>query len=264
MTNYKNITVDTDLRGVATLTLNRPNKHNALNKSLISELRNATAKLGKDKTVRIVILTGAGESFCAGGDINWFADNLKSDREERIAESMQLAQMLFDLNNLPKPLIGRINGSAYGGGVGMMSVCDITVGIDQSNFGLTEVRLGLIPANISPYVVKRIGSANARTVMLSGALFNGKRALDLGLLTFCTTAKGLNAKIEDIVTSHLEAAPEAVRETKKLIEHVSSHNVHDNMIYTANKLADIWDTSEGKIGISCFLNKHRPPWRSAK
>jgi methylglutaconyl-CoA hydratase len=231
---------------------------------MIAELRVAAAQLAKDDSVRVVVLSGNGKSFCAGGDIGWFKENAESTRAKRVADSSQLALMLNDLNQLPKPLIGRIQGAAYGGGVGMISVCDIAIGVDEARFGLTEVRLGLIPANISPHVVNRIGVANSRATMLSGALFTASRAVGYGLLNEVTSADGLDARIEDIVAEHLEAALGAVAETKKLIAYVSTHDMADNMIYTADRLADAWETPEGEIGIKSFLGKTLPPWRSGK
>lgn len=258
---YETLTLSVDERGVALLTLNRPEKHNALNAELIAELRHAAAALAVDDAVRVVVLTGAGKSFCAGGDIRWFAANIDRTRQERVYESGELARMLHDLNSLPKPLIGRINGPAYGGGIGMISVCDIAIGLADSRFGLTEVRLGLIPANISPYVVARIGKPNARATMLSGALFDGKRAGEIGLLNQVVASEALDDTVAAIVADHLEAAPGAVAETKRLIDFVASHDIRDSMIYTADRLADAWETAEGQTGVETFLNKQLPPWR---
>ena len=261
---YETITLETDARGVARLTLNRPDKHNALNGKLIDELKHAADALAIDNYVRVVILSGNGKSFCAGGDFNWFKGNAESDRATRIRESSKLAHMLNVLNALPKPLIGRIQGSAYGGGVGMISVCDIAVGVETACFGLTEVRLGLIPANISPHVVSRIGAANSRATMLSGALFSAAKAEKIGLLNETVPADTLDARIDEIIDEHLEAALGAVGETKRLIAFVDNHGIADNMIYAADRLADAWETDEGKTGINSFLNKELPPWRSGK
>lgn len=262
--NFETLTLETDARGVAYLTLNRPEKHNALNREMIAELRVAAARLADDASVRVVVLSGNGKSFCAGGDIGWFKENAESTRAKRVAESSQLALMLNDLNTLPKPLIGCIQGAAYGGGVGMISVCDVAIGVDTATFGLTEVRLGLIPANISPHVVNRIGATNSRATMLSGALFDASRAAEYGLLTEATSADTLDARIDEVVREHLEAALGAVAETKRLIAYVSTHDMADNMIYTADRLADAWETPEGEIGIKSFLGKTLPPWRSGK
>ena len=263
-TNYETLTLETDARGVAYLTLNRPEKHNALNREMIAELRVAAARLADDDRVRVVVLSGSGKSFCAGGDIGWFKENAESTRAKRVAESGQLALMLNDMNALPKPLIGRIQGAAYGGGVGMISVCDIAIGVDTARFGLTEVRLGLIPANISPHVVNRIGVTNSRATMLSGALFDANRAAGYGLLNEVASADTLDARVDEVVREHLEAALGAVAETKRLIAFVSTHDMADNMIYTADRLADAWETPEGELGIKSFLGKTLPPWRSGK
>ena len=261
---YETITLNTDARGVARLTLNRPEKHNALNGQLITELHHAADALAADDSVRVVALSGEGKSFCAGGDFNWFKGNAEADRATRTYEGMKLAHMLNAMNALPKPLIGRIQGSAYGGGVGMISVCDITVGVKTARFGLTEVRLGLIPATISPHVVARIGTANSRATMLSGALFDAARAEKIGLLNEVVAVGDLDTRIDEIIDDHLEAALGAVGETKRLIAYVASHDIHDNMAYTADGLADAWETEEGQTGINCFLNKKLPPWRSGK
>ncbi|KMK64326.1 MULTISPECIES: crotonase/enoyl-CoA hydratase family protein [Rhodobacterales] len=260
-TSYETIIVETDARGVATVTLNRPDKHNALNADLIAELFDAVEDLASDDKVRIVILTGAGKSFCAGGDFNWFASNVEKSRAERVEQSATLAHLLRRLDTLQKPLIGRINGPAYGGGVGMISVCDYTIGAEGARYGLTEVKLGLLPANISPYVVARIGKVHARETMLSGALFDSARAERIGLLTEVVAADALDAAVERVVHDHLQAAPGAVADTKALIAYVASHDLETNMIYTADRLADAWETGEGIEGINSFLNKSVPSWR---
>ena len=260
-TSYETILVETDARGVATVTLNRPDKHNALNADLIAELFDAVEDLASDDKVRIVILTGAGKSFCAGGDFNWFASNVEKSRAERVEQSATLAHLLRRLDTLQKPLIGRINGPAYGGGVGMISVCDYTIGAEGARYGLTEVKLGLLPANISPYVVARIGKVHARETMLSGALFDSARAERIGLLTEVVAANALDAAVERVVHDHLQAAPGAVADTKALIAYVASHDLETNMIYTADRLADAWETEEGIEGINSFLNKSLPSWR---
>lgn len=260
-TTYETILLETDERGVATVTLNRPDKHNALNGTLIAELADAAEKLAADDKVRIVILTGTGKSFCAGGDFNWFASNVEKSRAERVEQSATLAHLLRRLDTLQKPLIGRINGPTYGGGVGMISVCDYTIGAEGARYGLTEVKLGLLPANISPYVVARIGKVHARETMLSGALFDSARAERIGLLTEVVAADALDAAVERVVHDHLQAAPGAVADTKALIAYVASHDLETNMIYTADRLADAWETGEGIEGINSFLNKSVPSWR---
>ena len=259
---YQTIAIETDDRGVATIRLNRPEKHNALNDVMIQELRQAAAQLAADDAVRVVVLTGTGKSFCAGGDFKWFGKTMEKSRTDRAFESGELGRMLRDLDTLPKPLIGHINGHAYGGGVGMISVCDVTIGGNASRFGLTEVRIGLIPANISPYVISRIGAANSRATMLSGALFDGDRAAQIGLLNYVVDNAEIEARVEAVIVDHLEAAPGAVAETKRLIRYVDAHTIEDNVLYTQDRLADAWETEEGQTGVTAFLNKKLPPWRS--
>ena len=262
ITEFQTLRLETDDLGVATLTLYRPDKHNALNEQLIAELTEAAGQLAADRSVRVVVLTGAGASFCAGGDLNWFAGNINRTPEQRREQSDRLADMLYALDTLPKPLIGRINGSAYGGGVGMISVCDLAVAVDNARFGLTEVRLGLLPATISPYVVARIGAVNARATMLSGALFGADQAQTIGLLNDCCPVEQLDSRIGQIVADHLQAAPGAVAATKQLIRTVSGQPVENCRAVTAERLSAAWDSEEGRTGIDCFLNKRRAPWRS--
>ena len=225
---FQTITLEQDARGVARLTLNRPDKHNALNGQLIEELKQAADLLAADSGVRVVVLSGEGKSFCAGGDFNWFKENAEADRATRIRESSKLAHMLNALNGLPKPLIGRIQGPTYGGGVA------------------------------------RIGAANARATMLSGALFSAAKAEKIGLLNETASPDDLDARIDAIIADHLEAALGAVGETKRLIAYVAGHGIDDNMIYTADRLADAWETDEGATGINSFLGKKLPPWRTGK
>lgn len=262
MQDYRTIRLEKDDKGVARLTLARPEKHNALNAEMIDELHHAAEALALDKAVRVVVLTGEGRSFCAGGDLEWFRQSAEADPRTREREGERLARMLYRLATLPKPLIGRINGQAFGGGVGMISVCDITVGDASARFGLTEVRLGLVPATISPYVVRRIGAANARKVMLSGALFDALRADEIGLLDEIVATEDLDGRVNQIVADHLEAAPNAVAVTKELISWVAEHSLEEALPHTARILAKAWESEEGRIGIEAFLTKKLPPWRN--
>ncbi len=170
MSDFETIDVAIDARGVATLTLNRPEQHNVLSGLMIDELTTATLHLADNAAVRIVVLTGAGKSFCAGGDLGWMQAQMNASRAQRIEEARKLALMLKALRDLPKPLIGRVNGQAYGGGIGLISVCDAAISVSGARFGLTETKLGLIPATISPYVVARIGQANALRTFTSARL----------------------------------------------------------------------------------------------
>ncbi|RLA18553.1 MAG: crotonase/enoyl-CoA hydratase family protein [Gammaproteobacteria bacterium] len=260
MSQYETITLEIESRGVARLTLNRPDLHNAMNAQLISEMQQALALVESSDEVRVVVLTGAGSTFCAGGDLNWMKSNITKTRAQRVEETGELANMLAALNNLSKPLIGRVQGLAYGGGVGMVSVCDIAIGVSTATFGLTEVKLGLTPATISPYVVKRIGAANARRNFFNSRIFNAEEAQRIGLLTEAVEAEKLDEAVEKEIKMILKCAPGAIASTKKLIDYVDTHSAPDNRIYTAANLADAWETAEGQEGIDAFLNKRKANW----
>ncbi|MFO7855064.1 MAG: crotonase/enoyl-CoA hydratase family protein [Paracoccaceae bacterium] len=254
------IRIETDARGVATLTLARPEKRNALSARMIAELHEAADALAADPSVRVVVMTGEGDHFCAGGDLGWMRAQRDVDREARLAEAMKLARMLGALNRLPKPLIGRVNGPAYGGGMGMMSVCDVTLTVEGARFGFTEVRLGLIPATISPYVVARMGEAKARRVFFSGRLFDAAEARELGLAARVTTPEALDAAVEAEVAPYLAAAPESVAASKALVQALGPQVSEEVMADTARRLADTWETASAEEGIAAFFEKRRPVW----
>jgi methylglutaconyl-CoA hydratase len=170
--------------------------------------------------------------------------------------------MLRTLDELPRPLVGRINGGAYGGGTGLVSVCDVAIGVEGARFGLTEVRLGLLPANISPFVVRRLGAAASRRLMLSGRIFEAAEAVELSLLHAAVPPGELDAAVEAEVAELLRAAPGAAAATKKLIRFVSTHDLEANLDYTAEALADGWESAEGQEGVEAFLAKRKPSWRS--
>jgi len=260
---FETLDLHLDARGVVRVTLNRPDTHNALNATLIAELRQAADWLYSAGGVRAVVITGAGKTFCAGGDLGWMQQNMAKSRIERVAESTELALMLRALNELPMPLIGRINGPAYGGGVGMISVCDIAIGIDSGVYALTEVRLGLLPANIAPYVVARMGAANARRNFLTARRMSAAEAQRMGLLSEVVSVDQLDAAVERELADLLQCAPDAVAATKKLVGYVHSHDLPTSIIYAADKLADAWETNEGREGIEAFFAKRPPAWRKA-
>lgn len=262
MNHFKTISFEVDDRGIAQITLNRPEVHNAMDAELISEIQQALAEIEISTEIRVVILTGADQTFCAGGDLNWMKSNINKTRAQRVEETGELANMLAALNNLSKPLIGRVQGSAYGGGVGMMSVCDIAIGVTGSTFGLTEVKLGLTPATISSYVVKRIGATNARRNFFNARIFKAEEAQQMGLLTVVVGPENLDEAVEQEIKMILKCAPGAIASTKKLISYVDTHNAADNRTYTAANLADAWETEEGQEGIDAFLNKRKASWFS--
>ncbi|MCG7519125.1 crotonase/enoyl-CoA hydratase family protein [Ruegeria sp. Ofav3-42] len=259
---FETISVTTDARGVATLTLDRAEKHNAMSAQMITELTQATDQLGEDDSVRVVVLTGAGKSFCAGGDLGWMQAQMAADPETRFVEARKLAEMLQALNSLPKPLIGAIQGNAFGGGVGMASVCDMAIGVDTVKMGLTETKLGLIPATIGPYVIARMGEARARRVFMSARLFDAAEAVELGLLAKIVPAEGLGDAIEAEVLPYLSCAPGAVASAKQLVRQLGPR-IDDAVIdHTIRQLVERWETDEAKEGIGAFFEKRKPAWIS--
>lgn len=258
--SYQTITLATDPRGIATLTLNRPEKRNALSALMIAELTAAAAALAADGRVRVVILAAAGDSFCAGGDLGWMREQMAADGPTRAAEARKLAMMLAALNNLPKPLIGRVQGQAYGGGVGMMSVCDVAIGVPEARFGLTETRLGLIPATIGPYVVARMGAAKARQVFASARLFDAEEAQRLNLLARVVRPEELDAAIEAEVKPYLSCAPGAVAEAKALIRTLSPMPDAAQIEASIDALVTRWESPEATQGIDAFFEKRAPDW----
>ncbi len=258
--SYETISIDRDSRGVATLTLDRPEKHNAMNARLIADLAAAAQELGADRSVRAVVLTGAGKSFSAGADLTWMRQQIDADAPQRIEQATRLAHMLRDLNRMPKPLIGRIQGQAYGGGMGLISVCDVAVAAEGARFGFTEARLGLIPATISPYVVARMGLARAREVFASARIFDAGEAVRLGLVARVAAPEALDEAVEAEVAPYLAAAPGAVAASKKLLSRLVPTADDETIAMTAQMLADQWETEEAAQGIAAFLERRPAPW----
>ncbi|MCL5775415.1 crotonase/enoyl-CoA hydratase family protein [Limibaculum sp. FT325] len=259
---FQTIRLERDARGVAALTLARPDKHNSLNATMIADLAVAARQIADDPAIRAVVLTGEGESFCAGGDLGWMRQQMEADRATRISEALSLARMLKALNDLPKPLIARVNGQAYGGGIGMISVCDAAVAATTAKFGLTEVRLGLIPATISPYVVARLTPPRAREVFFSGRIFDAEEAARLGLITRAVAPADIDAAVEAEVAPYLAAAPGAVAAAKRLVARFSPPIGEAELQATATALADQWETPEAAEGIAAFFARRSPPWRA--
>ena len=259
---YETLAIDMDERGVATLALNRPEKHNAMSGEMIVELKQAAEALGADEAVRVVVLTGAGKSFCAGGDLGWMQSQMAADPKTRFVEARKLAEALQALNTLPKPLIGRLQGNAFGGGVGMASVCDVAIGVDTLTMGLTETKLGLIPATIGPYVLSRMGEAMARRVFMSARLFKAQEAVTLGLLARAVPAAELDAAVEAEVTPYLSCAPGAVARAKALARKLGPPIDDEVIDHTINELVACWEGDEAKDGIGAFFAKEKPSWVS--
>ena len=255
------ITIEKEARGVAWLWLERAEKHNALSGEMIAQLHQAALDLGADDKVRVVVLAARGHTFCAGGDLEWMRAQMGASPAERGAEAGKLAYMLHALNTLPKPLIGRLQGNAFGGGVGMASVCDIAIGSRTLSMGLTETRLGLIPATIGPYVCARMGEANARRVFMSGRRFAADEAVALGLLARAVAPEDLDAAIEAEIAPYLQCAPQAVARAKALLRRLGPVIDTAAIEHTIAELVACWEGPEAPEGIAAFFEKRVPPWQ---
>lgn len=251
--------IDTDARGVATVTLTRGDRHNAFNDELIGELTEALAALGADDAVRVVVLTGEGRSFSAGADIGWMRSMAGYSEAENVEDALKLAELMFVLDGLSKPTIARVNGSAYGGGVGLVACCDIAVAAQGSRFALTEVRLGLVPAVISPYVLNAIGPRQARRFFLTGEAMDTETALANGMIHEAVAPVTLDDAVEVYVEHLLEGGPNALAASKELIR---SEVTADESLrqMTANLIAQLRVSEEGQEGLNAFLEKRRPSW----
>lgn len=253
--------------GIATLTLNRPGTHNAFDAGLIDDLERALAEL-EAAPARMLVLTGTGSTFSAGADLNWMRAMARADEQENFADAMALARCLRRLDNLPMPTLARVNGSAYGGGVGLLSCCDIAVAIDSAKFTLSEVKLGLAPAVISPYVIAAIGARQARRYFLTAEIIEAPRALEIGLVHECVPAAQLDDTIERITHWLGKAGPQAVRAAKRLVQ---GHTPAQTELQQENQdrdnatlIASLRVGAEGQEGLDAFLEKRLPQWLSGR
>ncbi|MDA8585200.1 crotonase/enoyl-CoA hydratase family protein [Rhodobacteraceae bacterium] len=261
MDAYETILVDVDARGVAALRLNNPSRKNALSAQMMDELT-AFASVAAGQGIRVVVLSGVDGVFCAGGDLTWMQAQIDADRAGRNVEARRLAMMLKALNVMPVPVIGRVEGVALGGGVGMACVCDVVLAAPDAKFGLTETRLGLIPATISPYVMARIGEGAARQVFMNARIFLAAEALRLGLVTHVVDLSDLDAAIEAEVLPYLSLPAGAIGRAKALTRMLGPKIDDVTVEATIEKLADTWDTEEAREGIAAFLEKRKPRWAS--
>jgi methylglutaconyl-CoA hydratase len=255
-------TIDIAVRNaIAIVTLNRPEVHNAYNETLIAELTAALRALDRDQGVRAVVLSGAGESFCAGADLNWMRKMAAFSPAENLADVRALAAMLATLDGLSKPTLARAHGNVFGGGVGLVACCDIAIAEHNATFAFSEARLGLIPATISPYVIAAIGARAARRYFLTGERFTAAEALRIGLLHDLAPPADLDARINELLGYLVTAGPRAQVEAKSLIRAVANRTIDAKLIAdTARRMARIRTTPEAKEGIAAFLAKRRASW----
>jgi methylglutaconyl-CoA hydratase len=254
---------NTDSRGILTLTMNRPQVHNAFDATMIHELTGALLAADKDETVRMVVITGTGSCFSAGADMNWMRSLVGASLEDNQRDAMRLATLMRSLNYLSKPTIAKINGAAFGGGLGLIAACDITVAVDDAKFGLTEARLGLAPAVISPYVFRRIGEGNARRYFLSGERFDSQQARDMGLIQQLVAADQLDIAVDDIVKQLLKSGPSALTNCKRLAFEMAGHSAASQKSIdesTTRLIAKLRVSEEGQEGLAAFLEKRNADW----
>lgn len=249
--------------GSARITLNRPEIHNAFDDRLIAELTAALAALARDDAVRIVVLTGNGKSFSAGADLNWMRRTSTYGEAENLADARALAKLMATLNELPKPTLARVNGAALGGGTGLVACCDIVVASAQATFGTTEVRLGLIPAVIGPYVVAAIGVRQARRLMLTGERIGAAEAARIGLVHEVVAPDELDAAITRILDHLLKGGPRALAAAKRLVHDLAGRPIDADLIDdTARRIAALRATAEACEGLAAFLDKRQADWLS--
>jgi len=243
-----------------TVTLNRPEVHNAFSDELIDDLVNCFERLRRDDSVTIVVLTGSGKSFCAGADLSWMKEMVRYSTEQNIEDSQKILGLYEAIASCPKPVIGRINGPAFGGGVGLVAVCDLTVCVPEAKFGFTEVKLGLIPAVISFYVGQRLSPAAMRRFFMTGERFDAATAQRIGLVDAVAPAESLDATIHDWITMLSTSGPKAIAEAKSLIATMLRMDPVQYKEYTVEKIASLRTSPEGQEGMAAFLEKRKPKW----
>ena len=257
---YQTLTVAIDDK-LATVTLNRPDLRNAFNEHAIAELALAFDELGRDEQVRAIVLGANGPAFCAGADLNWMKKMAGYSHSENQQDAARLADMLRTIYLCPKPVVAKVQGDCYAGGMGLVAACDIVVASEAAHFCLSEVKLGLIPATISPYVIKAMGEQAARRYFLTAERFDANEARRIGFAHDVVAPDALDATVAGIVKALVTNSPHAVREAKKLVREVVGQPVDDALLLdTANRIAEIRASMEGREGVASFLEKRKPTW----
>ncbi len=257
---FETLRVDVDSRGVGNLTLNRPERKNAISGMMMDELVAFADWAAASDEIKVVVMSGADGTFCAGADLTWMMAQIEADRAARMAEAKRFAMMLKALNEMPLPLIGKLENVALGGGMGLACICDVAIATRDCRFGFTETRLGIIPATISPYVLARMGEGMARRVLMSARIFRGDEAERLGVIAQAVAPEDLEAAVEAEIAPYLTVPKGAVGRAKRLARSLGitiDDTVIDDKI---RQLADAWETDEAREGISAFLEKRKPSW----
>jgi len=246
---------------IRTITLSRPDVRNAFNDEVIAELKIAFIEAGQADDVRCVVLAAEGPAFCAGADLNWMRRMADYTRDENLADAGQLAAMLRAIYECPKPTIARVQGDVFAGGVGLVAACDMAVSVDTATYCLSEVKLGLIPATISPYVIRAMGARASHRYFLTAERFSAAEAHRIGLVHEVVGADALDAKVAELTSALVSASPNAVRACKRLVQDVAEREIEDALVaHTVAGIADIRSSAEGKEGVQSFLQKRKPSW----
>lgn len=264
MGNYQYIELSRE-NTVATVTMNRPEVHNAFNDEMIQEITGVFKSLGEDDSVRVVVFASNGKSFCAGADLNWMSRMMEYTYEENVIDALGLANMLKTIHDCPKPVIGRVHGAALGGGVGLISACDFAVCVETAIFGLTEVKLGIIPAVISPFVLKKLPPASAQRYFMTAERFSAEEARRNGLIAeVLPTVEAMDECLDKIIQSILANGPEAVAASKVLINEVLGTRWEETLRKVSEMIATRRISSEGQEGMKAFLEKRKPSWLASE
>jgi methylglutaconyl-CoA hydratase len=245
---------------VVRIALNRPQVHNAFNETMVQELRQAFEAVCRTEGVRVVVLTGQGKSFCAGADLNWMSQVKDYSFEDNLKESKSLAELMYAIYALPVPTIARVNGAAIGGGAGLMAACDLAIAAQTAKFSLSEVKLGLVPAVISPYVIRRVGESACREFFLTGERLTAEKALRFGLINEVVPLEDLDEAVQERVTQLQSSGPQALSTCKEILRRVPGMSFEEARAYTAEIIASLRISQEGQEGMSAFLEKRKPGW----
>ncbi len=256
---YETVTYEKQDR-LALVTFNRPEIHNAFNSTVITEMQEIFDEIAGDDSLRAVVLSGKGKSFCAGADLNWMRGVIKQSFEENLEESNALADLFWSIYTCKRPVIGRINGAAIGGGTGFVAVCDIAIAARSAVFSFSEVKIGVVPACIGPYVIKKMGEGKTRELFITGERMKADRAHEVGLVNRVVEDDHLDAETDTLLKHILTSGPEAVAMAKKLISDVPNQTPDEFKPYTAEMIARLRVSDEGQEGMDAFLNKRKPRW----
>jgi methylglutaconyl-CoA hydratase len=258
MGDYETIRCTVDR--VGKVVLHRPKIRNAFNETMITELHDAFDVLAHDEGVRVIVFTGEGTCFCSGADLNWMRGVVDYTYEQNLQESLNLAELMYCIYSHPKPVIGRVNGPAIGGGTGLVAATDIAICSDTARFSFSEVKIGVVPACISPYVVRRVGESRAREFFLTGERLTAERALEAGLVNQVVPADELDGAIDALVAQLLSSGPHALTICKELLEKVPQMGLEEAKRYTAEVIARLRQSEEGQEGMAAYLEKRKPTW----